>query len=150
MAAGPDLMRHVRRSAIVPHTPAAMFDLVADIDSYPQFLPGCTGATVHAREGDTVVASLALAQGPLKTEFGTRNVLARPSRMAMTLTSGPFRALQGAWTFAPLGESGCRVELDLSFEFDSRMKDMLLGPAFEALCNQLVDAFVKRARTVHR
>lgn len=142
-------MRHVRRSAIVPYTPAAMFDLVADVESYPQFLPGCTGATIHAREGNTVDASLTLAQGPLKTEFGTRNALERPGRMGMTLTSGPFRTLQGAWTFAPLGDGGCRVELDLSFEFDSRMKDLLLGPAFEALCNQLVDAFVKRARSVH-
>jgi ribosome-associated toxin RatA of RatAB toxin-antitoxin module len=142
-------MRHVRRSAIVPYTPAAMFDLVADIESYPQFLPGCTGATIHYREGDTVVASLALAQEPLRTEFGTRNILERPARIAMTLTTGPFRALDGTWTFAPLGDSGCRVELDLSFEFDSRTKDLLLGPVFEVLCSQLVDAFVKRAKLVH-
>lgn len=142
-------MRHVRRSAIVPFSPEAMFDLVADIDSYPLFLPGCTGAKVHARKGDTVEASLALAQGPLKTDFGTRNVHTRPKRIEMKLISGPFRALQGAWTFTPLGEGGCRVVLDLDFEFDSRIKDLLLGPAFEALCNKLVDAFVGRARDIY-
>jgi ribosome-associated toxin RatA of RatAB toxin-antitoxin module len=143
-------MRHVCRSAIVPFPPAEMFDLVADVEAYPQFLPGCSSALIHSRNGDTVVASLVLAQGPLKTEFGTRNTLVRPERIAMTLSSGPFRSLSGAWRFAALGDSGCRVDLDLKFEFDSRAKDLLLGPVFENLCGRLVDAFVRRARALYR
>jgi ribosome-associated toxin RatA of RatAB toxin-antitoxin module len=127
-----------------------MFDLVADVEAYPQFLPGCRAARIDSRNGDTVIASLMLAQGPLKTEFATRNTLVRPERIAMTLSSGPFRSLSGAWIFAALGESGCQVELDLRFEFDSRPKDLLLGPVFESLCGQLVDAFVDRARALHR
>lgn len=142
-------MRQVERSAIVPFTAEAMFDLVADVEAYPQFLPGCCGSTVHECSGDSVVASIALAQGPLKTEFMTRNRLQRPARIEMTLEQGPFSALRGVWEFTRLGEGGCRVSLDINFAFASRVTDLLLGPPFEALCNQLVDAFVKRARAVH-
>lgn len=142
-------MRQVERSAIVPFTAEAMFDLVADVEAYPHFLPGCCGSTVHERNGDSVVASIALAQGPLKTEFRTRNRLQRPVRIEMALEEGPFSALRGVWEFTPLGSEGCRVSLDISFAFASRVTDLLLGPPFEALCNQLVDAFVKRARAVH-
>lgn len=142
-------MRHVERSAIVPFTAEAMFDLVADVESYPLFLPGCSGSCVHERVGDALVASIALAQGPLRTEFRTRNRLQRPACIEMTLDEGPFSELQGTWRFARLGEAGCRVSLDIRFAFESRVTDLLLGPPFEALCNRLVDAFVQRARAVH-
>lgn len=127
-----------------------MFDLVADVESYPQFLPGCSGARVHSREGDCVQASIALAQGPLQTQFRTRNVLERPRRLTMALEEGPFSELQGVWEFTPLGTEGSRVALDVRFAFANRVVDLLLGPPFEAICNQLVDAFVKRARAANR
>lgn len=142
-------MRHVERSAIVPFSAEAMFDLVADVESYPLFLPGCTGARIHSREADTVQASIALAQGPLKTEFCTVNVQERPRRITMALQQGPFSELSGVWEFMPLGTEGSRVTLKVSFAFANRVTDLLLGPPFEALCNQLVDAFVRRARVVH-
>jgi ribosome-associated toxin RatA of RatAB toxin-antitoxin module len=144
-------MRQVERSAIVPFTAEAMFDLVADIESYPRFLPGCCGSSIHERSADQVVASIALAQGPLKTEFRTRNQMRRPERITMSLLDGPFSELQGSWEFARLGTTqGCRVSLDIRFAFASRVADFVLGPPFEAICNQLVDAFVKRARLVHQ
>jgi ribosome-associated toxin RatA of RatAB toxin-antitoxin module len=142
-------MRQVERSAIVPYGADAMFDLVADVTRYPEFLPGCTGAVVHGADGDRVVASIALARGPLRTQFRTRNVLDRGRSIDMLLEDGPFRELVGRWSFAPLGPSGSRVELRLRFAFASRATDLLLGPAFESLCNQLVDAFVARARDVY-
>jgi ribosome-associated toxin RatA of RatAB toxin-antitoxin module len=141
-------MRQVERSAIVPFTPEAMFDLVADVESYPQFLPGCRGSRIHHQEHGEVVASIALAQGPLNTEFRTRNRLDRPSRISMVLEDGPFSELQGNWEFSPLGENGCRVYLNIRFGFQSRALDLLLGPPFEAICNGLMDAFVKRARVL--
>ena len=142
-------MRQVQRSAIVPYTAEAMFDLVADVESYPQFLPGCTGAAVRSRDGEEVVASIALSQGPLKTEFTTRNRLTRPGSIAMMLVDGPFSALSGVWEFTPLGDGGARVSLSLEFSFTSQVTDLLLGPPFEALCNGLIEAFVRRARSVH-
>jgi ribosome-associated toxin RatA of RatAB toxin-antitoxin module len=142
-------MRHVERSAIVPYGAQAMFDLVADVASYPEFLPGCTGTRVHHAEGPYVVASIALARGPLRTEFRTRNVVDPGSGIDMTLDDGPFRELAGRWRFTPLGPAGSRVDLRVTFAFASRAMDLVLGPAFESLCNELVDAFVARARAVY-
>jgi ribosome-associated toxin RatA of RatAB toxin-antitoxin module len=139
----------VDRSAIVPFTAEAMFDLVADVESYPQFLPGCSAARVHARDGCEVVASLALAQGPLRLEFTTRNQLTPHDHIAMILVDGPFSDLRGQWDFVPLGATGSRISLSLSFAFESRAMDLLLGAPFEALCNRLVDTFVQRARALH-
>lgn len=142
-------MRRVERSAIVPFTADSMFELVADVESYPAFLPGCTSARIHERDGCRVVASIALAEGPLRTEFRTRNVLEPCRRIDMQLEEGPFSTLQGVWEFVPLGEDGSRVSLAVQFAFASRAIDLILGPVFEALCNRLVDSFVRRARDVY-
>lgn len=142
-------MRKVQRSAIVPFSAEAMFDLVADVESYPQFLPGCSGGKIHSREGGDVRASIALARGPLQTEFRTRNRLERPRRIVMALEEGPFSELQGEWEFTPLGTEGSKVALNIRFAFANRVTDLLLGPPFEALCNELVDAFVRRARSMN-
>ncbi len=139
-------MRQVERSALVPYPAEAMFDLVADIGSYPAFLPGCTAARVRPGDGGCVIGTMVLAQGPLSLEFSTRNELARPTRIGMTLLDGPFRALEGAWEFRPLGDAGCRVSLRLQFAFRNGATELLLGPFFESICNRLVDAFVRRAR----
>ncbi len=141
-------MRQVHRSAIVPFSAEAMFDLVADVESYPDFLPGCSGGKIHSREGEEVEASIALARGPLQTEFRTRNRLERPRRIVMALERGPFRDLQGTWEFTPLGPEGSKVELNIRFAFASRVADLLLGPPFESLCNELIDAFVRRAQAI--
>ena len=142
-------MRTVERSAIVPYAAQRMFDLVADVESYPKFLPGCTDARIHERSDDEVLASIAFSQGPLRTEFRTRNRLVSGASISMVLDRGPFRELMGGWQFTPIGTDGCRVELQLQFAFENRVADMLLGPAFEAICNGLVDAFVRRARAIY-
>ena len=96
-----------------------------------------------------VVASISLAQGPLRLEFMTKNQLTPYTSISMTLSEGPFRDLRGQWDFTPLGHSGSKVSLNLQFAFENRVMDVLLGPPFEALCNRLVDTFVRRARAIH-
>jgi ribosome-associated toxin RatA of RatAB toxin-antitoxin module len=142
-------MRIARRSAIVPHSAERMFALVRDVAAYPEFLPGCTRGEVLAESGTETTASLALARGPFAATFTTRNTLEPPRRLAMELVDGPFRALHGEWSFTPLGDAGCRAELTVRFEFRNRATDLLMGPAFERLCNEIVDAFVQRAAAVH-
>ena len=124
-----------------------MFNLVADVESYPEFLPGCSAAHIYSRNGNQVTAGIALTQGPLKFEFTTCNQLVPHSRILMALQQGPFSALQGKWDFTPLGV-GSKVALSLEFAFESRLTDLLLGPPFEVICNRVVDAFVQRAKTV--
>jgi ribosome-associated toxin RatA of RatAB toxin-antitoxin module len=142
-------MRQVQRSAIVPHPVDAMRALITDVAEYPRFLPGCTGGCVVGQVGDVTTARLDIARGPVATTFTTRNTLVNPGHLRMELVDGPFRQLHGDWRLTPLGDDGCRVELTVAFEFRNRAADLLMGAAFERLCNEIVDAFVARAAVVY-
>jgi ribosome-associated toxin RatA of RatAB toxin-antitoxin module len=139
-------MREVKRSALIAESPARMYELINDIERYPLFVPWCTAARVQSRTDSEVVATLNIKRGPLRAEFTTRNLLEPGKRVLMQFVSGPFRVLEGLWTLTPLGELGCRVELEMRFEFANRVAGTLFEPLFEDTAASLVDAFVKRAR----
>lgn len=139
-------MREVKRSALIAESPAHMYRLVNDIERYPEFVPWCASARVDSRTDTEVVATLSIKRGPLRAEFTTRNLLEPDRRVLMQFVSGPFRVLEGLWTFTALGELGCRVELEMRFEFANRVAGTLFEPLFEDTAASLVDAFVKRAR----
>jgi len=139
-------MREVNRSALIAESPARMFQLINDIERYPQFVPWCTAARVESRKEAEVVATLGFKRGPLRAEFTTRNLLKDDQSVLMQFVSGPFRVLEGLWTLTPLGETGCRVQLDMRFEFANRLAGALFETLFEDTAASLVDAFVKRAR----
>jgi ribosome-associated toxin RatA of RatAB toxin-antitoxin module len=126
-----------------------MFVLVADIEAYPSFLPWCRSARVDERSGDVVEATLEFGRGGIRKSFRTRNTLQRPESITLKLVAGPFRYLVGAWRFHELGAGGTKVALNLEFEFESRVTDLVLGPFFEEICNSQVDAFTRRALEVH-
>ncbi|MDH3274125.1 MAG: type II toxin-antitoxin system RatA family toxin [Gammaproteobacteria bacterium] len=142
-------MRKVSRSALVPYSAEQMFALVEDVEAYPSFLPWCNDVEVHSRDGDAVEVTLELHKGSLSKRFRTRNTLHRYEAMDLALISGPFRQLSGGWRFQQLGEKGSKVALELEFEFDSRMLDMVIGRYFENICNKLVDAFTRRAAVTY-
>ena len=142
-------MRKVSRSALVPYSVGKMYALVADVESYPDFLPWCNDAVVNLRDGDIVEGTLELHRGGLSKHFRTRNVLTRNESISMDLVSGPFKTLTGGWAFQALGEDGCKVMLDLQFEFENTLTDKVLGRFFEDTCNSLVDAFVRRAMLMY-
>src|SRR5215204_2328463 len=139
-------MREVKRSALIAEAPARMYQLINDIERYPEFVPGCVAARVVSRLDNEVVATLNIKRGPLRAEFTTRNLLEPDRRILMQFVSGPFRVLEGLWTLTPLGELGCRVELEMRFEFANRIAGALFEPLFEDTAASLVDAFVARAR----
>jgi ribosome-associated toxin RatA of RatAB toxin-antitoxin module len=139
-------MREVKRSALIAESPARMYSLINDIDQYPVFLPWCTAARVVERRAGEIVATLNIKRGPLKTEFTTRNLLEPDRRVLMQLVNGPFRVFEGVWTITPLGDLGCRVELEMRFEFANRVTGALFESLFEDSAGSLVDAFVQRAR----
>lgn len=142
-------MRKVYRSAIVPHSAAEMFRLVDDVESYPEFLPWCQQSEVRTRADDVTEASLALQKGSVSKVFTTRNLRKPYDSIGLELLDGPFRQLSGEWRFSSLGATGCKVTLELEFEFDSKMADLMFGSFFEATCNSLVDAFTERAAAVY-
>ena len=142
-------MRKVNRSALVPYPAENMYKLVEDVDSYPLFLPWCNDVEVHFREGNVVEVTLELHRGKLSKRFRTRNTMQPQESMNLELVGGPFRHLSGGWQFKALGDLGSKVSLDLEFEFDSRMLDLMIGAFFEDICNSLVDAFTRRAEVVY-
>lgn len=139
-------MREVKRSALIAEAPARMYEIINDVERYPEFVPGCTAARIVSRKGNEMVASLTIKRGPLNAEFTTRNLLEPDKRVLMQFVSGPFRVLEGLWTLTPLGDLGCRVELEMRFEFANRVAGALFEPLFESTAASLVDAFVRRAR----
>ncbi|HEV7608721.1 MAG TPA: type II toxin-antitoxin system RatA family toxin [Steroidobacteraceae bacterium] len=139
-------MREVKRSALIAESPARMYALINDIERYPEFVPWCAAARVDSRKESEVVATLNIKRGPLRAEFTTRNLLEPDKRVLMQFVSGPFRVLEGLWTLTPLGDLGCRVELEMRFEFANRLAGTLFESLFEDTAASLVDAFVKRAR----
>lgn len=142
-------MREVHRSSLVPFSAQQMYDLVVDVERYPEFLPWCSTAAILADDGELVTVQLGLAFGLAGGSFTTRNRLTPGSAVDMKLVDGPFSELEGRWTFAPIGDAGTRAELSLRFETSGLLGGFVLGPAFEHACNQLVDAFGRRAREVY-
>lgn len=126
-----------------------MYQLVLDIESYPQFLPWCQSASVAAQDDSRQTATLTMDRRMRGTSFTTRNRLEENQAIHMQLVEGPFRRFGGAWHFKALDEQACRVELEMNFEFNSRVLAVVLGPAFSKICDTMVAAFVKRANQVH-
>jgi ribosome-associated toxin RatA of RatAB toxin-antitoxin module len=141
-------MREMTRSALVARSPELVYQVVEDVERYPQFVPGCTEAKVLERSATEMVARLAVRRGPLRTEFTTRNRLEPGRSMQMDLVDGPFRMLEGKWSFTPVASNGCRIELSLRFQFSNLLKSALFEPLFEETAASLVRAFVIRAQSM--
>lgn len=142
-------MTHIARSALVPYTAHEMFALVADIPSYPQFLPWCGGARIQSQDEDLVVASIDIAYKGVHKAFTTRNRLQTDKVLEMSLVEGPFRHLHGNWLFNAVGADACRVSFDLDFEVSNRLLAVVINPVFTGIANQMVDSFAARARVVY-
>ncbi|ATZ72306.1 ubiquinone-binding protein [Idiomarina sp. X4] len=142
-------MPSIEKSALVSYSAEQMFNLVNDIDSYPEFVPGCADSRVVEQNDDYKVASLQISKAGIQKTFTTRNRLVKPERIDMELVDGPFKKLTGGWVFKPLSEDACKVELKLDFEFSNRLLGMAFGKIFSEVTSRMVDAFVKRADQVY-
>src|ERR1700716_4088292 len=118
----------VDRSALVAHSAQKMYALVADVESYPQFLPWCDRAVVSVNEPGRTVATLHISFHGSKKEFTTENLHQPGSRIDMKLVSGPFRSLEGSWAFTALSDDACKVELSLRYQFASTLLEKVAGP----------------------
>ena len=138
-------MTVIERSALLPHAVEQVFDLVADIERYPEFLEGCVGAEIHERGDETVTATLKLSRAVISHGFTTRNTMQRPERIELTLVDGPFDAFSGQWVFRALGDAACKTSLRLHFELASGLAGVAAGKLFDRVALDLVDAVVRRA-----
>jgi len=126
-----------------------MFALVANIEDYPKFLPWCGGVDVRERSDDAVVASLTIQYHGVRQSFTTSNRNEAPTSIKMSLVDGPFKSMEGVWSFKALRDDACKIELDMHYEFSSRVLEQLIGPVFGMIANSMVDSFCKRAETVY-
>ena len=140
-------MTTVTKSVLVPHAAGRMFQLVDDVESYPDFLPWCAATKVIERTAGITRARLDIDYHGLKTHFTTRNRKQPPLQMDIELEEGPFERLEGRWTFTPLGDEGSRVELSLEYALASRAMGEILAPVFGHIMETLVDRFVERANS---
>lgn len=140
----------VTKSALVTFSAARMFDLVANMEAYPEFLPWCVAAEILSREDDRICGRMEVARVGIHQSFTTCNRFVPGERMELKLVDGPFRKLQGAWTFRPLREDACKVALELDFEFSGKLVDKAFGRMFNQIANTMVDAFCKRAEEIYR
>jgi ribosome-associated toxin RatA of RatAB toxin-antitoxin module len=141
-------MPSVRKSVIVDRPAATMFALVDDVESYPEFLPWCSGTQVLERTAQATVARLDIDYHGLTSSIQTRNVKQPPHRMSLEFVEGPFERFKGHWRFTSLGKDGCRVEFALDYAFSSVAFEAVLGPAFGHIIETLVDRFVQRAESL--
>ena len=138
-------MIEIRRSAIVPFTPGQMFDLVNDVEAYPKRFGWCDAAEVLEREDNVLVARLDLKFAGIKQSFTTRNTTDKPHSLAMKFVEGPFRSLDGVFTFQALGDVGCKIALALDFDY-AGLGGTVLRMGFQQLANRMVDDFCDEAR----
>lgn len=139
----------IQRSALLPYPAQALYDLVNDVASYPQFLPWCSASEILEASETHMLASLEVAKGGIGQRFVTRNVLQPGQRIEMNLQEGPFTSLNGIWEFKALGDKACKISLDLTFDYAGPLVRATLGPLFNQAANTMVDAFCQRAKQLY-
>ncbi|MDD2661149.1 MAG: type II toxin-antitoxin system RatA family toxin [Methylococcales bacterium] len=142
-------MTIVQKSALVKFSALQMFDLVNNIEAYPQFLPWCSGSRIIRREDDIVEAELLISKGGFKKSFSTRNRIDRGGKITVSLLNGPFSYLEGVWSFMPLREDASKISLDLEFEMSGKLASLAFGAVFNQICNTMVSSFTSRAKQVY-
>ncbi|UTV27207.1 SRPBCC family protein [Photobacterium atrarenae] len=142
-------MPQISRSALVPFSAKKMFELVNDVESYPAFLPGCSGTKILESSEQHMMAAVDVSKAGIRKTFVTRNSLTHGSKIDMQLVDGPFRTLVGGWHFIELDADACKVELKLDFEFTNGLVEAAFGKVFKELTGNMVSAFTQRAREVY-
>lgn len=148
-------MPRFRTSRTVPFAAKAMFDLVADVEAYPKFLPLCRALTVRQRnvtaDGRQVLtAEMEVGYKAIRERFTSR-VTCVPATLEILAEyiDGPFRHLENRWHFLELGPESCKIEFDISYEFRSRALALLVGGMFETAFRKFAEAFENRAMLVY-
>ena len=131
------------------YSAADMFRLVNDVETYPQFIPGCQQSLILKQDDHSMEVQLSFDARGLQQNFVTCNRFVANQHINMTLVRGPFRHLQGQWSFNNTSQDKCSVTLELEFVFANRILDKLAAPAFSHLTGRMVQAFCDRAYQVY-
>jgi ribosome-associated toxin RatA of RatAB toxin-antitoxin module len=139
----------IRKSVLVPYSVRRMFDLVADVPAYPQFMPWCGGAHAEPASDGRVRACIEIDFRGVRSGFTTLNRHFVEERIEMEFAEGPFSELGGLWRFTALKADACKVEFELDYEFASSVLGRLIAPVFDLIANTFIDAFARRAEALY-
>lgn len=142
-------MATVKKLVLIEFTPQQMFGLVDRVEDYPTFLPWCGGTELLDRTDLITRARLHINYHGIKSDFSTENDKVFPTHMLIKLVDGPFHHLEGTWNFTPLGDTACKVDFTLHYEFSSKLIEKAVGPVFSHIANTFVDSFVRRAEQIY-
>jgi len=133
----------------LPYSPQQMYDLVADVEQYPKFLPWCVAARIRQQLPDGVIADLMIGFKMVRERFTSRAVFTPGHRIDVSYTEGPFKHMNNHWIFEPAADGGTLVDFYVDFEFRSKMLQALIGALFNEAVSLMVAAFEKRARQLY-
>ena len=133
----------------LPYTPEQVFDLVADVKSYPQFLPWVAATRIRSNSDTEMVADLVVGFRSLKETFTSRVRKERPHKIVIDYVEGPLKYLHNGWTFRPDGEGGTHVDFCVDFAFRNRIFESLAGQMFDRALRKMIGAFEDRARDLY-
>jgi coenzyme Q-binding protein COQ10 len=139
---------HAERRKL-PYSAEQLFDLVADVERYPEFLPWCVGARIRERRDNVIVADLLIGFRMIRERFTSKVVLDRPRRIDVAYSEGPFKYLDNHWIFLPQEDGGCIIDFHVDFEFRSRMLQKIIEVLFNEAVRRMVSAFEARARKLY-
>lgn len=142
-------MRHYAAERSLPYTAGELYDLVADVERYPEFLPWWLGARVRRRDDETRQVDQLLGLGPLRWRFPSTAVGRRPDWLRITAEARPFRALEIRWRFESDSELRCTVEFETRYAFRSPLWDMLFHSMLDEAIARTLDAFTERAARLY-
>jgi coenzyme Q-binding protein COQ10 len=133
----------------LPYTPEQMFDLVADVAAYPEFLPWVTAIRVRSNSGTDMIADMIVGFKGLRETFTSRVIKEHPSHVHVDYVDGPLRHLSNDWRFRPDGKGGVLLDFEVDFAFKNRMFEMLAGQVFDRALRKMIGAFEARAAELY-
>jgi coenzyme Q-binding protein COQ10 len=142
-------MPGIRETRHLPYSAEQMFDLVADVGRYPEFLPWIVATRVRSDDGHEMVADMLVGFKALREKFTSKVIKDRPGRLEVIYVDGPMRDLDNVWLFRPLENSGCEIDFSVNFSFRNKMFEMLAGQYFDRAFRKMVAAFEERADALY-
>ena len=130
----------------MPYPARVMYDIVNDVERYPEFLPWCGGVELHQSDAHSMEAAILMRAAGLNHWFRTRNRMVPGESIEISLVDGPFSQLEGYWRFTPIDSDGCKIDLMLQFEIKHSLAAAIIAPAFSRIANTMVESFCNRAR----
>ncbi len=134
---------------VLPYTKEQLFDLVAQVDRYPEFLPWCLGCRVKSRTDEEVVADMVIGFKVFREGFTSRVHLNKPDRVDVAYENGPFKYLDNHWIFNDMGDGTTEIDFYVDFEFRSKILQTAIGAVFNEAVRRMISAFEGRAHDLY-